>query len=349
MIDEKQQELEELSDEIEIILSVKDNISNEEIYNFTNKFHLLSENDIRTRIKEITGDLTYINEFNNEDSLEITSAKEKIDNLIDPIITKIANEYSSLEEKDKEEDKDNELDINFESETIIESIPQNEIRERIIFTEDDIPEVTFVKADTKYGQLSLEWGWPDGTEKVLISYRTDRFPIGASDSCASQILINREDNAENGGYIIHKVIEGNYYFCIYIVAEYDQKKIFSEGTRRLVVNKRPSEIFYEIRRRKTILGKLKGIELILSATDKEVNLPQLVLVSKHGNMPLQKSDGETIFQTDYQTIGLDKTAALELPVKNIGKNMYVKLFFLDDSNSKLYRIISPAKERLYFK
>ncbi|MBV7273144.1 hypothetical protein JMF89_09990 [Clostridiaceae bacterium UIB06] len=348
MIDEKQQELEELSDEIEIILSVKDNISNEEIDNFTNKFHLLSENDIRSRIKEITGNCLYIN---NEENSEIIDTQEEKDNSDEPSISEIINEYNKMNEDDREEDtaKNNELDMNFKSESIIESRLYHEIREKIIFTEDNIPEVTFVKADTKYGQLSLEWGWPEGIEKVLISYRMDRFPTGAADSSASQVLINREDSTENGGYIIHKVIEGNYYFCIYIVAEHNQKTIFSEGTRRLVVNKRPSEIFYEIKRRKTILGKLKGVELVLSTTDKEVNLPQLVLVSKCGNMPLQKSDGETIFKTDYQTISLDKPLVLELSVENIGKNMYVKLFFLDDSNSKLYRIISPAKEKLYFK
>ena len=348
MIDEKQQELEELSDEIEIILSVKDNISNEEIDNFTNKFHLLSENDIRTKIKEITGDSSYINEF-NEDALEAANIKEKDDNLSETVIQEITNECGRVEEEIKEEDENNKLDINFKSETIIENELPHESGERITFTEENIPEVTFVKADNKYGQLSLEWGWPEGAEKALVSYRMDRFPTGATDSSASQVLINRENNVENGGYIIHKVIEGNYYFCVYIVAEYDQKTIFSEGTRRLVVNKKPSEIFYEIKHRKTILGKLKGVELILSTTDKEVNLPQLVLVCKHGNMPLQKSDGETIFQTDYQTISLDKQVVLELPVENISKNMYVKLFFLDDSNSKLYRIISPAKERLYFK
>ena len=173
--------------------------------------------------------------------------------------------------------------------------------------------------------------------------------MGPTDSCALQVLMKKEGNDEIGDHIIHKVIEGNYYFCIYSVVDYNEKRLFSEGQRRLVVNKTPSEIFYEIKRKRNLLGKLKAVELILSTTDKEINLPQLALVGKFGNMPLQKSDGKSVFSTDYQTITNDKSVALNLPIENISRNMYVKLFFLDDSNSKLYRIISPAKEKLYFK
>lgn len=345
MIDEKQQELQELSDEVEIILSVKESISNEEIDNFANKFHLLSHSDIRNKIKEITGDSTYI------DKPDLEVDKEEKDNLNKVIIEEINNECDKLVEEDIEREvkENDQLADNFIEESIEQKELEDEIAEEIIFTEDNMPEVTFIKADTKYGQLSLEWGWPEGIRKVLICYRMDRFPLGAADSSASQILINRENNGKGGDYVINKAVEGNYYFCIYTVAEGSEKTIFSEGTRRLVTKKTPSELFYEIKRKKNLFGKLKGVEVILSTTDKEINLPQLSLVSKRGNLPLQKSDGKSILNTDYQNISCDNSIVLDLPIENIEKNMYVKLFFVDDSNSKLYRIISPAKENLYFK
>lgn len=347
MIDEKQQELQELLDEVEIILTVKDNISNEEIDNFVNKFHLLSESDIRNKIKEITGDSIYINELADKINVDVNdrSKKEDNDNLNKVVISEISGDYGEV----IEEGKKDEINTNSTNEIMLQQELQHENIEEIIFTEDNIPEVTFIKADTKYGQLSLEWGWAKGISKILICYRMDKFPLGPTDSSASQILVRRENNDQNGDYIVHKVIEGNYYFCIYVVVESNEKTIFSEGTRRLVVNKTPSEIFYEIKRKRTFLGKLKGAEIVLSTTDKEISLPQLALVSKYGNMPLQKSDGKSVINTDYQTIGCDKPIVLDLPMENIGKNMYVKLFFIDDSNSKLYRIISPAKEKLYFK
>ena len=80
MIDEKQRELHELTDEVEIILSVKDNISHEEIDNLVNKFHLLSEYDIRKKIEEITGDSAYIQEFIDEVNEETSNVQSKKQN-----------------------------------------------------------------------------------------------------------------------------------------------------------------------------------------------------------------------------------------------------------------------------
>jgi hypothetical protein len=220
---------------------------------------------------------------------------------------------------------------------------------KIIFDEDNIPEVSFVKAEIKYSQLSLEWDWPEGIDRVLLCYRMDKFPIGPADSSASQISVSRKDGLKNGDYRIQKVLEGNYYFAIYTFVEQEGRRLFSSGQRRLVVNKAPSEVFYEIKMKKTFFGKLKGAELVLHTKNKEINLPQFVLIGRFGNIPLQKSDGEEVFTTDYQTLTNNEKINIDLPIEKIEKNMYVKLFFLHDSNSKVYRIISPAKERLHIK
>jgi|GEM_PF-2700036 hypothetical protein len=379
MIDEKQRELEELTEEMEIILSVKDDISYEEICNLVNKFSLLSEYDIRKKIEELTGDYTYIQEFINKVNEETSNvptkfSKNPVINLEDTNNSKPNKYEEDILTKESKENRDIndafDLDIKRESDKTEETIEKEEIELhnsdfpnefiqkveqqdensiKIIFDEDNIPEVSFVKAEIKYSQLSLEWGWPNGVDKVLLCYRMDKFPVGPTDSCASQVSIRREDGLENGDYIIQKIIEGNYYFSIYTSVEQEGKMLFSNGQRRLVVNKAPSEVFYEIKIRKSLLGKLKAAELVFHTKGKEINLPQFILVGRLGNMPLQKSDGEAVFTTDYQTLTKDKGMNINLPIEKIEKNMYVKLFFLDDSNSKVYRIISPAKERLYFK
>lgn len=342
MIDENQQELQELTDEVEIILSVKDNISHEEIDNFVNKFNSLSEYNVRKKIGEITGDSTYIQNFIDKTNEIVSSNQGDTQNDTSEKIDALETASVFLEAQDT-------INTGVVESTMIEDKIQDKNIENSVFSEGNIPEVSFIKADIKYGQLSLEWGWPEGISKAIICYRMDRFPIGPTDCCASQFMVKREYDDEKGEYLIHKAVEGNYYFCIYISADCNGKTLYSDGQRRLVVNKIPSEIFYEIRHKKSLLGKLKGAEIVLSTTDKEINLPQLELVGKFGNMPLQKSDGKSILNIDYQTITTDKSITLNLPIENIGRNMYVKLFFLDDSNSKLYRIISPAKEKLYFK
>jgi hypothetical protein len=378
MFDEKQQKLEELTDEVEIILSVKDDISEEEIENFVNKFPMISEYDIRKKIKEITGDDIYINSFIEEINGETRNVTEKKQTkTTDESITNetLKTDDHSYENEEREKIKkntsngadnvssrncgDRQLSDAKENLTIDKTNVNDKISEntkskykritQIIFDEENIPEVLFIKADIKYGQLSLEWGWPEGINKVLICYRMDKFPVSPRDTGASKVIIEREHSLEKGDYVISRVIEGNYYFGVYTLTEREGNDLFSHGQRRLVVNKSPLEIFYGIRSKRNLLGKLKSAEINISTTSKELNLPQLVLVAKYGNMPIQKSDGETLFTVDYQTLTKDKSVSFDLPAENIGKNMYVKLFFQDDSNSKIYRIISPAKEGLYFK
>lgn len=367
MVEKKQSEIQELVDELDIIFSVKDNISQDEIYNLENKFTALSEYDIRSKIAEITGDNSYVEKFSAVESNSLLKIEDKLQNDNEKKSNLEHNaemnssnyEKNFIEKADKlEKIKNKEYDLGIDDNIQLHSSssapntdkqlePQHE--EKVVFDEANIPSVSFVKAEIKYGQLSLEWGWPQDINRVLLCYRMDRFPAGPRDSSASHLIIEREGDFETGDYTINKVEEGNYYFCIYTLVEIKGEALYSEGQKRLVVNKVPEEIFYEIKIKRSFLGKLKSVELILSTTSREINSPELVLISRVGNMPIQKSDGEALFNIDYQTLKGDETIGFELPVENIRKNMYVKLFFVDDSNSKIYRIISPAKEKLHFK
>lgn len=367
MEDEKKYQIQELEEELEVILSIKDDISKEEIQNFCSKFALLSELDIRNKIAEVTKNNVYIEELEESEIPKQEKVTEDHKEINQKLLPKeyekinqkevfkedkeavVVNDEKIFQNKEIENKEINKNDIDDISER---NIPHNNdthiIKKDKIINESDMPEITFVKAEIKYEQLSLEWGWKDEIEKVLICYRMDKFPIGPKDSSSTKIVVNRE-NSSTGVYTINKVIEGNYYFCIYYMVEQNAKNIFSKGQRRLVSNKEPSEIFYEIKTKKTIFGKLKNIKLELSTNEKEIYLPQMVLVGKMGNIPIQKSDGEIILNIDYESINNKNVIDFDISIDNLSKNMYVKLFFLDDSNSKLFRIISPSKENLHFK
>lgn len=349
MDEKKQCQLEELVDELEIILSVKNVISKEEINNFIQKFNYLSEHDIRLKISEITKDNSYINniedtqQFILPNNLEYEHAQymdtEQADNI----------NSNSYEENENKQVNDIDIEQEEEKEDLINPIIQLEQKKTYSFDENNIPEVPFIRGEIKYGQLSLEWGWPEEVDEVLICYRMDMFPKGPRDLAAVQCEIKKHQDEKMGSYIISKVSGGDFYFCVYTKVNFGSKACYSQGQKRLVVNREPSEIFYEIKMKRSIFGKLKSSEIVLWTKEKEVNLPQLMVVGKIGNMPLQKSDGETILNIDCEVINKDKLVTIGLPNDNIRGNMYVKLFFFDDANSKLFRIVSPAKERLYFK
>lgn len=318
MSGEKLNELGELTDELEIILSVKDSLSMSEVENLKNKYLYLSEEDIIQKIEELTGKVVD-DENKIIDDIDVQN-KENINGSKNEIINEIKEE--------------NRLDVQ---------------AEEIIYDEDNIPEVTFVKGEIKYGQLSIEWGWPNGIKKVKLCCRMDRFPQNVNDPQAMQIEIERVGNSEKGSYIINKVSEGNYYFTVFTSAKSIDKVITSQGQRRLIVNKVPDNIYYNLKVKSSILGKIKSVQIELSVEKDELDIPQLVLVGKVGSMPIQKSDGEIIMNTDYNSVKTRELLSIDVPVDSIKKNMYVKLFFLDDNNSKLFRIVSPSNESLYIK
>lgn len=358
----KEQELQELTEEIEIILSIKDDISKDEVENFKGKFSSLSEYDITKKISEVTKNNIYLEEFGKaninkkiEDNIEINNInddekdtiKQQENSSIDLLVNNEVNvdeklkktEFESTNENQKSKEK-------IKCEEIIDKSKEKSIE---ILDENNIPEISFVKAEVKYGQLSLEWAWNEKIDKVFICYRMDKFPVSPKDSAAFQVVVARENNMEKGNYIINKVNEGNYYFSIYVMVNYNGKILFSKAQRRLVVNKEPSEIFYEIKIKKNLFGKVKSAELLLSTDEKKLDLPQLVLVGKFGNIPVQKSDGEPIINIEYDSVTSEDLISFDIPIEDLSKNMYAKLFFVDDSNSKLYRIVSPSKENLHFK
>lgn len=336
MVEKQQGEIDELADELDIILSVKNDISDDEINNLVNKFTSLSEYDVRQKISEVTGDDSYIKNLNSND------VEQPIEDANDDNLDTQAQEIINTKEDDEAQ--------NLKLEVHEHEIIGENIKDKIAFAEDNIPDVTFVSGDIKYGQLSVEWGWPEGIDRVLLCYKMDGFPVGPKDSSARHLIIERENGTDKGDYTINKAVEGNYYFCVYAVVQNNENELYSTGQRRLIVNKMPDEIFYDIKVRKTLFGKLKSAELVIhTGAHKEIELPELVLVSRAQNMPIQKCDGESIFNVDYQTLKEDEERAFELPIENLRNNTYVKLFFADDSNSKLFRIISPAKEKLHFK
>lgn len=341
MGEEKQTQLEELMDELEIIFSVKDSISKEEIDNFIDKFNLLSEYDIRKKIAEITGEDTYISNLENEKEVTLPSRLENDKN-------------EEIKEIEYDNSKDN---INgecknvgeIEKEDLHKSVVEVVGGEKYSFNENTIPEVLFIRGETKYGQLSIEWGWPDEIKEVFICHRMDKFPTGPKDSSSTQCEVKRCGDDKVGSYTINKAGQGDFYFCVYTKVRLNGKVFYSQGQKRLVVNKEPLQIFYEIKIRRNIFGKLKSAQILVWSKEKEISLPQLTLIGKLGNMPLQKSDGESVINIDYEVLTKDKCIDIDLPSDKIRGNMYVKLFFQDDANSRLFRIVSPAKEELYFK
>ncbi|MCB2299030.1 hypothetical protein [Clostridium tagluense] len=337
----KYKEINDLKEEIEIILSIKDELSNEEINNFVDSFPSLTEKEIREKIAEITNNNEYlIEEVNIEEQFE-----EKPINLQKESFEKC--EIAESEEIKEEEEQVQQIIINKIQESEAENERQIETVEELNSTLIDIAAIV---GEVKHNQLCLQWQWPEKANKIKVVYRGDSFPKSAEDSSAATSVIKREKDENTGTFVIDRISEGNYYFTIYVMAEMNDKVFYSQGKRRLIVNKKPIEIYYNLKIKRSLLGKIKSAEIMFSMEEEgEVKLPAITVIGKRGNMPIQKLDGDDIYTFNEVVITKNKPSVFEFPVESIKNNMYIKLFVMNDKESIRYRIISPAREKLYFK
>ncbi|MGH4122403.1 MAG: hypothetical protein ACREV6_05685 [Clostridium sp.] len=338
----KYKEINDLKEEIEIILSIKDELSNEEINNFVDSFPSLTEKEIRGTIAEITNNNEYlIEEVNIEEQLE-----EKQINMQNKAFKK--SEITEIEAiKGEEEEEAQQIIIN----RIQDSEPEPEIQiETVEELNSTLIDIAAIVGEVKHNQLCLQWQWPEKANKIKVIYRGDSFAKSAEDSSAVASIIKREKDESTGTFVIDRIPEGNYYFTIYVMAEMNDKIFYSEGKRRLMVSKKPIEIYYDLKIKRSLLGKLKSAEIMFSMEEKgEIKLPAITVIGKKGNMPIQKSDGDDICTFNDVVISKNKPCVFEFPLESIKNNMYIKLFVMNDKESTRYRIISPAREKLYFK
>ncbi|MDP4146951.1 MAG: hypothetical protein Q8936_21175 [Bacillota bacterium] len=359
--DQKLKEFNELEEEIETILSVKDELSDDEIDNLAGEFNSLSELEIREKISLITGDKSYLDfQVNNSEYITEKKDEEHIDELLE---VKEVLKLKELQQSGKidEVNTESELQYDKDEKNSICNDELIEIKDEVLEAKDnpitqepeeieEQPEnISVIRGDIQYNQLSLQWNWPKGISKVVVGYRLDKFPKYADEEMSTCSIVERRGNEIEGEFIINKVEQGNYYFSIFPVVQEAGRTKYLEGKHRLIVNKPVIEIYYDLKIKRNLLGKIKSMQIEFRTEEKEVNLPPTVLIAKVGNLPIQKSDGESICRLDSVVLSNSKPNTVELPLDNFMKNMYVKLFMLDDNNGKLFRIISPAREKLMFK
>ncbi|MGV8982494.1 hypothetical protein [Clostridium sp.] len=341
----KHKEINDLKEEIEIILSIKDEISDEEINNFVDSFPSLTESEVREKIAEITDDDEYlIEEVNIEEQFD---EKQRNTQNMSLEIAEIAEVETIIEHSQIKKEQVEQITIN----KIEKSKDSEEKSEQTVETLNTmLTDIAAIVGEVKHNKLSLQWQWPEKANRVKVVYRGDSFSKSANDSSAVANIIKREKDETTGVFVIDKIIEGNYYFTFYVMAEINGQFFYSAGKRRLIVNKKPIEIYYNLKIKRSLLGKLKSAEIIFSMEEEgEIKLPAITAIGKRGNMPIQKSDGDDMHIFNEVVITKNKRSVFDFPIEAIQNNMYIKLFVMNDKESTRYRIISPAREKLYFK
>lgn len=353
--DNKEKAISELEDEIDVVLSIKDGVTRDEIDNFKEAFPMLTEEEIRKEISKLTQDQKYIEEYSEEvddvkeykigDS-KLIEKQEKAD-LEDTIRIDAIKIKTDIPEPDcdvKVKEVIEEDEVEFDGKEV-----ELEEKEEYLETDKSPENIKVIRGEVKYNQLSIDWDWPYGVQRVLVLYRNDKFPAKPNDSGAVKIAVEKNYGETVGQFTIHKVREENYYFCVFPVIKVGDDVNYLEGKKRLIVCKEPSEVCYNLKVKKRLLGGIKAASIIFKTSAEEINLVPTILVAKKGNLPVFKSDGEEIYKFDYIKLSKDEFIEMEIPIDILKKNTYVKLFLEDERNSSLFRILPPEKKELYFK
>ena len=207
-----------------------------------------------------------------------------------------------------------------------------------------IDDVENLRGSISYGNIYLEWDWHQGAMTVVVAYRSDTYPVAHNDPKAVIKTFTKRQYERESGFVVKNPEAQDYYFTVFVVADEDVNKIYSAGQQCSLSNAEAQEIHYEVKISKSIFGKTSA-ELILWSSDGNVNMPEAVLVKRVGNLPHEKSAGTVICTVPQGTEIGKRPVKFEIPIQELKKKGYAKLFLVDGGLAKQFRLLSP-KEKL---
>ncbi len=191
-------------------------------------------------------------------------------------------------------------------------------------------------------ELYINFTWPEGIDKILFLYRTDTYPQGVNDPLAKRIDFSKKQYERNDGISILCNEEQNFYIAIYTVYE-DESIIFSHPSQRLISKKNQVNIYYDIKYKKSKFSSNATLQLTLRAGSPCV-FPEFCIVGKQKSVALNRSDGDIIYTNEKKTT-LDGNCSFEFNIEKLPNDTRFRLFLLDDSQYKIFRITSESKVR----
>lgn len=186
-------------------------------------------------------------------------------------------------------------------------------------------------------RCTLRWLWPDGVQAVYIHKAGADEGLDGQPPAAGLKLYTKDEYKANNGY--YDRIEGigrlvyTVYACIMTGGE-TRLILQPDGANRIVLSTGKAKIHVSIRQKSGLFKKYKTVQIQVRA---EVPVDQDVLcyVKKQGGYPANKEDG-----TVYPFVEPFAPGRNVLPVIEIGKDDYIRLFFTDGRlYGQLYELI----------
>jgi hypothetical protein len=128
-------------------------------------------------------------------------------------------------------------------------------------------------------------------------------------------------------------------FSVFLTPE--GQTVYSPGVNLLINNTAQHEIYYRFRRTKKLFSQTSIINITVFSDD-AFTMRKALVVGKVGRLPLSKNDGIPLFEIDRET-KVDGSIVYEYRASSLPDNLYVRLFFQDESLYETMRLL-PAGE-----
>lgn len=173
---------------------------------------------------------------------------------------------------------------------------------------------------------TVMFDWPEESDRVLLAWRTDRYPASAEERGAATKSVNRKT------YDLRKaiVVEGlqphvTYYFSLFARLGSGDSSSYSAGSNRTFSFGAASQATYHVEVKKAFgFGRVTGGTLVIRSSGP---LPEMELRAQMGALPVFATQGALIAQVP--PIPAAGEHRIQLPQGILNKGMYYKLFFKD--------------------
>lgn len=210
---------------------------------------------------------------------------------------------------------------------------------RVIEATSSTPIIRDMTHSLDEDRVCLRWRWPDGVQAVYIH------KASAADTTVDKVpaeddlkLYTREEYKASGGYRERLEEIGQVLYTVYAcLMEDDELELVhqQDGRNRLVLNAGRARIYYTISQKNSLFRKYKSIQIQVMA-ETAIAKDVLCYVKKQGSYPASKEDG-----TVYHFLQDFAPGKNVLPVIEVGKSDYVRLFFTDGRKyGQFYELIA---------
>jgi hypothetical protein len=192
------------------------------------------------------------------------------------------------------------------------------------------------------GKIRIATNLPPKCTGFVVLYKFDKFASDISDQTAVRKHIPLKQYQYDSCIFIDSCESRDYYFSVFAEFRSGGDVDYSAGTDYLFSNIGKQIVNYSVAVNKGILGG--HIIVTFEGDNKNMKLPAIDIMSSIGVAPMFKQSAKLMYQIPAQDI--KGSLRIEIPLKGIPKNTYIKAFLSDESQQSKYQLKLKLKSDL---